>query len=116
MFVALVLVLLAQAQDLPEDFHIETLSLGLCEDLLLASFNALISSSMCSTRSMNERMRSPGIPAVFVMPAPHFKRSYGRATKVTEKLMEPPEFPLRRALVLPLPPMPMHNRVAITGM
>jgi hypothetical protein len=30
--------------------------------------------------------------------------------------MEPPEFPLRRALVLPLAPMPMHNRVAITGM
>src|SRR5208337_2326838 len=30
------LVLLAQAQDLPEDFHIETLSLGLCEDPLLA--------------------------------------------------------------------------------
>ena len=36
LFVALVLVLLAQAQNLPEDFHIETLSLGLCEDLLLA--------------------------------------------------------------------------------
>ena len=30
--------------------------------------------------------------------------------------MEPPKFPLTRALVLPLPPMPMHNRVAITGM
>ena len=30
LFVALVLVLPAQAQDLPEDFHIEALSLGLC--------------------------------------------------------------------------------------
>src|SRR5208282_525065 len=36
LFVALVLVLLAQAQDLPEDSHIEALSLGLCEDFLLA--------------------------------------------------------------------------------
>ena len=36
LFVALVLVLLAQAQDFPEDFHIEALSLGLCEDFLLA--------------------------------------------------------------------------------
>ena len=36
LFVALVFVLLAQAQDLPEDFHIEALSLGLREDFLLA--------------------------------------------------------------------------------
>jgi hypothetical protein len=33
---AFVLVLLAQAQNFPKDFHIEALSLGLCEDLLLA--------------------------------------------------------------------------------
>jgi hypothetical protein len=52
----------------------------------LPSFSAAISSSMCSTRSMNERMRSPGIPAASVMPVPYFKRSYGTATKVTEKL------------------------------
>jgi len=50
------------------------------------------------------------------MAAPHFKRSYGRATKVTGKLMEPPEFPLRGVLLLPLAPTPTHNRVAITGM
>ena len=36
LFVALVPVLLAQAQDFPEDFHVEALSLGLCEDFLLA--------------------------------------------------------------------------------
>jgi hypothetical protein len=36
LFVALVLVLLAQAQDFPEDFDIEALSLGLGEDFLLA--------------------------------------------------------------------------------
>ena len=30
--------------------------------------------------------------------------------------MEPPEFPLRRVLMLSLAPTPMHNRVAITGM
>src|ERR1700722_10413143 len=36
LFVALVLVLLAQAQDFSEDFHVEALSLGLCEDFLLA--------------------------------------------------------------------------------
>src|SRR5208283_47577 len=36
----------------------------------LPSFNALISSSMRSTRSTKEQMRSPGIPAVFVMRAP----------------------------------------------
>jgi hypothetical protein len=36
LFVALVLVLLAQAQDFSEDFHIEALTLGLCEDFLLA--------------------------------------------------------------------------------
>jgi hypothetical protein len=36
LFVALVLVLLAQAQDFLEDFHIEALSLGLSEDFLLA--------------------------------------------------------------------------------
>jgi hypothetical protein len=35
LFVAFVLVLLAQAQDLPEDLHIEALS-GFCEDFLLA--------------------------------------------------------------------------------
>src|SRR5208283_5754966 len=35
-FIALVLVLLAQAQDFPEDLHIEALSLGLCEGFLLA--------------------------------------------------------------------------------
>jgi hypothetical protein len=72
LFVALVFVLLAQAQDFPEDFHIEALSLGLCEDFLLASFSTLISSSMRSTRSTKAQMRSPGIPAGFVMPAPSF--------------------------------------------
>ena len=36
----------------------------------LPSFSALISSSMRSTRSIKEQMRSPGIPAVFVMRAP----------------------------------------------
>ena len=36
LFVALVLVLLAQAQDFLEDFHVEALSLGLFEDFLLA--------------------------------------------------------------------------------
>jgi hypothetical protein len=36
LFTAIVLVLLGQAQDFPEDFHIEALSLGLGEDLLLA--------------------------------------------------------------------------------
>jgi len=63
-------------------------------------------------------MRSPGIPAVSAMPAPHFKRSYGTATKVTEKLMEPPRFRLTRGLMLPLElaPTVAHNRVAITGM
>ena len=38
---ALVLVLLAQAQDFLEDFHIEALSLGLCEDFLLALIQEL---------------------------------------------------------------------------
>jgi hypothetical protein len=33
------------------------------------------------------------------MPAPNFKRPYSRATKVTEKLMEPPGFPLRGVLL-----------------
>ena len=62
-------------------------------------------------------MRSPGIPAVSVMPAPHFKRSYGKATNVTENLIEPPKFRLTRALLLPLALAPTlaHNRVAITG-
>ena len=41
LFVALLLVLLAQAQDLPEDLHIEALSLGLCEDFLLALIQCL---------------------------------------------------------------------------
>ena len=41
MFVALVLVRLAQAQDLPEDFHLEALSLGLSEDFLLAFIQRL---------------------------------------------------------------------------
>jgi hypothetical protein len=36
LFFALVLVLLAQAQNFPEDLHIEALSLDLCEDFLLA--------------------------------------------------------------------------------
>ena len=35
-FVALVLVLLAQAQDFPQDLDVEALSLGLGEDFLLA--------------------------------------------------------------------------------
>src|SRR5208337_5621153 len=35
LFVAFVLVLLAQAQDFPEHFYVEALSLGLCEDFLL---------------------------------------------------------------------------------
>ena len=41
LFVALVLVLLAKAQDLPEDFHIEALSLGFCEDFFLALIQRL---------------------------------------------------------------------------
>src|SRR5271167_1328109 len=41
LFVALVLVLLAQAQDLPDDFHIEALSLGLREHFLLALIQRL---------------------------------------------------------------------------
>jgi hypothetical protein len=41
LFVALVLVLLAQAQDFLEDFHIEALSLGLCEDFLLVLIQRL---------------------------------------------------------------------------
>ena len=41
LFVALVLVLLAQAQDVSEDFHIEALSLGLSEDFLLALIQRL---------------------------------------------------------------------------
>jgi hypothetical protein len=49
------------------------------------------------------------------MPTPHCKRSYARATKVTEKLKEPPKFPLRGVLLLSLAPTPMHERVAITG-
>ena len=60
-------------------------------------------------------MRSPEIPDVSVMPTPYFKRSYATATKVTEKLKEPPKFPLRGVLLLSLAPTPMHERVAITG-
>jgi hypothetical protein len=49
------------------------------------------------------------------MPAPHFKRAYGIATKVTEKLIEPPRIRLTRGLMLPLalPVVPTiaHNRV-----
>src|SRR3984957_4695447 len=41
LFVALVFVLLAQAQDFPEDFHIEALSLGLREDFLFALIQRL---------------------------------------------------------------------------
>ena len=41
LFIALVFVLLAQAQDFLEDFHIEALSLGLCEDFLLALIQRL---------------------------------------------------------------------------
>ena len=36
----------------------------------------------------NERMRSPEIPIVSVMPAPRFWRTYGRAAKVTQSLIE----------------------------
>ena len=41
LFVALVLVLLAQAQDFLEDFHIEALSLGFSVDFLLALIQRL---------------------------------------------------------------------------
>ena len=41
LLVALVLVLLAQAQDFPEDFHIKALSLSLCEDFFLALIQLL---------------------------------------------------------------------------
>jgi hypothetical protein len=41
LFVALVLVLLAQAQDFLDDFQIEALALGLCEDFLLALIQRL---------------------------------------------------------------------------
>ena len=102
LFVALVLVLLAQAQNLPEDFHIETLSLGLCEDLLLALvqrldlvvdvLNALDEGANAITRDS----------CASVMRAPRCRGRYGRATKVTEKLMEPPKFPLTRGLTLSL--------------
>jgi len=52
------------------------------------SFKPLISSSMCSMRSINERMRSPEIPIVSVRPAPRFDRTYGTAAKVTQSLIE----------------------------
>jgi hypothetical protein len=60
LFVVLVLVLPAQAQEFPEDFHIEALSLGLREDFLLAliqrldlfvdPFNALDEGAKCDRR------------------------------------------------------------------
>ena len=102
LFVALVLVLLAQAQDFPEDFHVEALSLGLCEDFFLPVIQRLDLVVDVLDSPMKERMRSPEIPAVSVMPAPSFKRAYGIATKVTEKLIEPPIVLLTRSLMLPL--------------
>ena len=47
-------------------------------------------------------MRSPEISAVVAMRAPFLKRAYGTATKVTEKLTEPPRVLLTRSLMLPL--------------
>ena len=75
MLVALIFVQLAEAKDFFQHLHIEAFALGFCQDFLFPSFNALISSSMCSMRSMNERMRSPEIPIVSVVPAPLLKRT-----------------------------------------
>ena len=60
----------------------------------LPSLNALISSSMRSTRSMKAQMRSPGIPAVLAMRAPSLQEGNGIATKVTETLIESPRIHL----------------------
>ena len=66
----LVLVLLAQAQDLPEDLHIEALSLGFCEDFLLALIQRL-DLFVDAFNSLDEGANTiAGIPAVFVMRAP----------------------------------------------
>ena len=112
LFVALVLVLLAKAQDLLEDFHIKALSLGFCEDFFLA-FIQRLDFVIDVLNSLDEGANAiAGIPAVSVMPAPRFKRSYGRAMKVTENLIEPPKFRLTRAVLLPLAPTPTHNRVS----
>ena len=86
MFVALVFVLLAQPKDFFQHLYIEAFAFGLGENLLLPSFNALISSSMCSMRSTKERMRSPAIPTVSVMCRLALMRRYGMAAKVTERL------------------------------
>ena len=91
LFVALVFVLLARRKISLRTFTSKASPLASAKTSFLPSFNALISSSMRSTRSIIEQMRSPGIPAVFVMPAPSFKRACGIATKVTEKLFEPTE-------------------------
>jgi hypothetical protein len=62
LFVALVLVLLAQPQDFPVDFNIEAFSLGLCEDFLLALIQRL-DLFVDAFNSLDKR-------AVFVMRAP----------------------------------------------
>src|SRR5260370_34735977 len=59
----------------------------------LPSFNALISSSMRSTRSTKEQIRSPGISAVLVMPAPSLQEAHTYAAKVTEGLTREIEMP-----------------------
>src|SRR3954451_15736571 len=65
--VALILILLAQADDLLQDLHVKALALGFREDLLLLLIQLLQLGVSCSMRSTNERMRSPAIPTGSVM-------------------------------------------------
>ena len=89
LFVALVLILFAQAKDFLQHFYVEALSLGLGKSSFLASFNAFSSSSICSTRSMKDKIRFPGIPTVSVMPCLAVAGAKAMAAKVAERLMRP---------------------------
>ena len=88
LFVALVLVLLAKAQDFLQDFHIEALSLGLSEDFLLAFiqrldllvdvFNALDKGANAIAGDSCRICHALSL----------FQRAYGIGMKVTEKLIK----------------------------
>ena len=114
LFVALVLVLLAEARDFPEDFHIEALSLGLCEDFLLALIQRL-DLFVDAFNALDEGANAIAWDSCRVCVLPLSKRAQDIAMKVTEKLIEPPRIWLKRGSSTRAVLDPRaHNRVAIT--
>ena len=86
MFVALVLVLLAQPKDFFQHLHIEAFAFSLGENLLLALIQRLYL-FVDVLDALDKRANAiAAIPTVSVMCRLSLMRTYGMAEKVTERL------------------------------